>query len=61
MTKTTYKKLQRGDVLVNPDFPRAAPRTVKDVFQARARGYVVIEFQEGSRTSGHESTECFKQ
>ncbi len=61
MERTTYKQLQRGDVLVNPDFPSAAPRTVRDVYQARAQGYLVIEFQEGSRTSGHESTVVFKQ
>jgi DNA polymerase elongation subunit (family B) len=55
----TYKMLTRGLKLVNPDFPRLAPRVVRDVFQARAKGYMVVTFEDGSRTSGHESTVVF--
>lgn len=61
MTKLTYKQLRRGDELVNPDFPHAPHRFVADVLPARARGYLVVTFVDGTRTSGHESTECYLQ
>jgi hypothetical protein len=57
----TYKMLTPGLKLVLPDFPNRPPRVVKRVDQARARGYLVVSFEDGERTSGHESTVCFVQ
>lgn len=58
LTRTYYSELRRGDRLVNPFLPGRPPRVVRDVHQARARGYLVIVFEDGERTSGHGSTEC---
>lgn len=55
----TYKMLTAGVRLINPDMPKRPIRVVKRVEHARARGYLVITFEDGSRTSGHESTVCF--
>ena len=55
----TYKQLTSGTKLVDPYMPTKTPRVVKDVFRAKAKGYMVITFEDGTRTSGHESTVVF--
>ena len=47
------RHLQPGDVLVNVDLPHLPHRTVKRVDQARAKGYVVVQFSDADQTSGH--------
>lgn len=58
LKKTTYAMLLPGDDIINPDTQTG--RTVKRIDMARAKGYLCILFQDGTRTSGHESTECYR-
>lgn len=56
-TKKQLRHLEPGDVIVNVDFPRLPHRTVKRVDQARAKGYVVVQFTDADQTSGHGQNE----
>lgn len=48
--------LQSGDVIVNVDLPHLPHRTVARVDRARAKDYVVVQFEDADRTSAHRAT-----
>jgi hypothetical protein len=48
-----FKDLKPGQKLVFPDRPTYPPRTVKKVERAKANGYIVVLFEDGTRTSTH--------
>lgn len=52
-TEVLFKKLTPGQQLVFPDRPHLPPRTVKRVDKAKANGYIVVLFEDGTCTSTH--------
>lgn len=57
-TKKAWKKVRVGDVTITVGDPRMSPRSpVSSIQQARQRGYLVVEFQDGNRTSVNDMTD----
>lgn len=54
-----FKLLTPGQQLIKPDAMWQAPRTVKKVEKAMANGYIVVLFQDGTRSSVHGDTEAY--